>query len=168
MIEHNRPFYALLEPAAEFVLRFPYSEDVDSANTEFMGKVANDKNATEDESVALVSLGGCRYRLAEKLDGLFSVLPLNWGDEFFAETIGEHMLKFLNTASPLKYAHFRSLTSTQFTSQELASDLIHRFKGGWEVVAGGMLTISIPVEKVQDFRAEMEQSGLWPLGISQV
>jgi hypothetical protein len=167
MAQQLSPFYAFLEPTAEFVLRFPYSEDLDTANMEFTGKVTDDKYATEDESVALVSLGGCRYRLAEKLDGPFSVLPLNWGDEFIAESIGERLLKLVESASPQKYAHFRSLTAMQFSSRELASDLIHRFDGGWEVVAGGMLTISVPVEKVQEFRAAMEQSGLWPLGVSQ-
>ncbi|MBP8902252.1 MAG: hypothetical protein KBG41_06505 [Thiobacillaceae bacterium] len=41
-------------------------------------------------------------------------------------------------------------------NEEPLAVLVHRFDGGWETVAGGMLTLSVPAGVATDFAREAE------------
>ena len=166
MADHPSPFYSLVEPATQFTLRFPYVDDIDFYELDSHKDGAASPRELVEEPVMLVPLGQDRYRLAERLDGVFSELSMNWGDEFIAEDSGPGRLTFQRMVEPRKFVHFRLITSPGFRSQTRVIGHIHRCGGGWETVAGGVLTITIPVEGAKEFIAAMEQDKLWPVGIS--
>jgi hypothetical protein len=166
MADHPSPFYSLVEPATQFTLQFPYVHDIDIYERDLHQVGAASPREIVEEPVMLVPLGQDRYRLAERLDGAFSELFMHWGDEFIAEDSGPGSLTFLRMVAPRKFVHFRFITSPGFRSETRVIGHIHRCGGGWETVAGGMLTMTIPVEKEQEFIAAMELEKLWPVGVS--
>lgn len=138
-------FYCLVEDASDVVLEFPV--DGDSG-----GPFWNDDGVLDlrrckewdQEDVGVVSLGGNRYRLAERLMGPFSGLRLYWGDEFTADKVQDNALRLTSVCTPQPYAHFRFLTSGVFNNEHQLARRLHALGGGWEAVAGGMLTLTVP------------------------
>lgn len=165
MSEYPSPFYAQLEPSSKFVLEYPYVEDVDFTKLQFTGTEEQVNWEVAEELVALVDLGGGLFRLAEKLDGPFSGLPMSWGDEFFALVSGPGKLRFQRMDTPQKYSHLRLFLSSPFEADGRASELIHQHGGGWEVVASGMLTATVPVEKEQALFNDLRQANAFPVGL---
>ncbi len=103
------------------------------------------------ERIEAVRLAPQHYRLACRSDGPFSCLQLYWGDEFYASTAGDGSLTLNRVAMPRPFAHHRFLTSAPFGNGMPAATLVHELGGGWEAVAGGMLTISVPTEQSDEF-----------------
>ena len=129
MNEHPSAFYAQLEPSSKFELEYPFVDDIDFTKLHF--NRAGDQAEWEvvEESVALVDLGGGLFRLAEKMDGPFSALPMSWGDEFYALECGPGRLRFQRMDCPQKFSHLRLLLSGPFESDGKASELIHLTRG---------------------------------------
>jgi hypothetical protein len=119
-----------------------------------------------EESVPLVDLGGGLFRLAEKMDGPFSALPMRWGDEFFALESSESRLRFQRMDIPQKFSHLRLLLSGPFEPDGKARELIHQQGGGWKVVAGGILTATVPVEKEQALAQSLRDANAFPVGLA--
>jgi len=103
------------------------------------------------ERVSVVELGENKYQLANLFD--LSLLRLNWGDIFYAEKDGEY-LKLQKIEMPMPYKHYFSLGGA-FGNNTPKSDLIHRLNGGWKTFALGCLTVSIPIDKVEEFENEL-------------
>ena len=99
--------------------------------------------------------------------GPFSGLPLSWGDEFFALESGPGRLRFQRMDSPQKFSHLRLLLSGPFESEGKASELIHRHGVGCEVVAGGMLTATVPMDKAQALVQELREASAFPPGLAR-
>lgn len=156
-------FYGLVEGASDLVLEFPV--DGDSG-----GPFWNDDGALDlrrckewdQEDVGVVSLGGNRYRLAERLMGPFSGLRLYWGDEFTADKAQDNALRLTSVCIPRPYAHFRFLTSGGFNNEHQLARRLHSLGGGWAAVAGGMLTLTVPSEHASELQRLMYDEGLAP------
>lgn len=144
------PFYDALEGAHEYVLLYPVRTG------ECVGPHWNEEGALipgelEEEDILAVPLGGGRYRLAELCFGPFSGCLLRWGDEFEGDAEG-NTLTLRRVVVPPAYQHYFWVTSGGGDLENTAlGDLLHRYGGGWEVVAGGMLTVSVPVANLEDF-----------------
>ena len=167
MNEYPSSFYAQLEPNANFVLEYPYVDDVDFTKLQFNGVGEQADWEVAEELVALVDLGDGLFRLAEKMDEPFSGLPMSWGDEFFALESGPGRLRFHRLVSPQKFSHLRLILSGPFEPDGKASELIHRHGGGWDVVAGGMLTATVPVEKQQALVLALREANAFPVGLAR-
>lgn len=107
------------------------------------------------------------FRLAEKLDGPFSALPMCWGDEFFATETEPRRLRFKNMGRTQRYEHLQLLLSGPFEPEGMASQLIHLHGGGWEVVAGGMFTATVPVGNAQALLRSLQEAGALPVGLTR-
>lgn len=143
------PFYDLLEEAQEFTLVFqgrPDSGGPVFADDGSQLPILHGRSCAVD--VRARPLGGNRYRLCET--AYFSDLTgLLWGDEFFAEPGDGRRLRLAGVAMPRRYRHCTLVG--RFDPYEPVADIIHRLGGGWELVCGGILTISIPAEQWDGF-----------------
>jgi hypothetical protein len=160
--EHPSAFYSLVEGAAEAVLLYPADGDSGGPFWNEQGELDLVRGKDWDEEEAgIVPLGGNRYRLAERLMGPFSGLRLFWGDEFTADPTDEGALRVTSVVVPRRYVHFRFLASKFNNDHPLAIHL-HAMSGGWETVAKGMLTLTVPAEHGAEFQRLMYQEGLAP------
>ena len=157
-------FYPLFEGAIEVVLKFPVDGDsVGPRWDDISGEI--DRSACpdwEEERVAVVPLGGNCYRLAERLMGPVSGLTLHWGDEFRAQNDVDGELRLVAVCVPRPFVHYRFLTRAGFNNQEPIAQRLHAIGGGWESVAGGMLTLTVPSAFAGKFQRWMSDYGLTP------
>jgi len=63
---------------------------------------------------------------------------------------------------PRPYEHFRFLTSSDLKNANPIAEIVHEVGGGWETVAGGVLTLTVPVSRTQEFQSKMNAAGLLP------
>lgn len=157
------PFYGLFEDGSDAVLEFP----IDGQNGGPFWHDDGELDLTrvkewDQEEVRVVSLGGNRYRLAEQSLGPFSGLRLYWGDEFTADPHPNGVLRLTSVCTPRAYVHFRFLTSSIFNNEHQLAVQLHALGGGWESVAGGMLTLTIPVDRARDLQVLMSENGMLP------
>jgi hypothetical protein len=150
------PFYAQFEGATQYRLRFPVDEDDLGPYWLESGELIAGASGQIWERIEAVDLGAGRYRLACKVNAPFSGLRLNWGDEFLTEVTGRNRLRLLRVATPLAYRHYSLIVPRRFDNEEALAVLVHRFGGGWEAVAGGMLTLSVPAGVAADFARAAE------------
>ena len=88
------PFYDQLVGAEKFSLLLPLFVDCAGPSWLESGELGHSGDGEiETEDIEAVSLGGNRYRLAERCLGPFSSLRLHWGDEFFADRLDGNKLK---------------------------------------------------------------------------
>lgn len=156
------PFYGLVEEGTEAVLLYPADGDAGGPFWNERGELdlVRGKDWGE-EDVGIVPLGGNRYRLAERLMGPFSGLRLYCGDEFTADQTDDEMLRITSIVVPRRYTHFRFLASKFNNDHPLAKHL-HAMGGGWEKVASGMLTLTVPAEYGPELQRLMYEEGLAP------
>lgn len=164
-MEQTNPslFYDQLTGAEKFSLIF--SLDRDGAAPHWLESgdlIPADGGETEAEDIEAVSLGCNRYRLSERCLGPFSSLRLHWGDEFFADRSVGNTLRFTKFVVPRSFEHFRFLTSGSFKNTNPIAEIVHEVGGGWETVAGGMLTLTVPALRAQEFQSKMNAAGLLP------
>jgi hypothetical protein len=62
----------------------------------------------------------------------------------------------LLSGNSLAYQHYSLIVPRRLDNEEPLAVLVHRFDGGWETVAGGMLTLSVPAGVATDFAREAE------------
>ncbi len=157
------PFYDQLVGAEKFSLIFPLSEDCAGPSWLESGELVHSGDCEiETEDIEAVSLGSSRYRLAERCLGPFSSLRLHWGDEFFADRLDGNSLRISKLVVPRPFEHFRYLTSGGFKNSNPIAEILHEVGGGWEAVAGGMLTLTVPALRTQEFQSRMNAAGLLP------
>lgn len=160
------PFYALFESARTFELRFPCDEDGYGPLLLETGEIDAGRclEYSEEPIGAVLLEEGC-YRLAERCAGPFSGLAFNRGDEFIAKAIDDDVLIFERLVLPRKFVHCRMIGSSGFSNQNPFAELLHRHGGGWESIAGGILTFTIPVATVEQFSAEATRLDIMPQGL---
>ncbi len=161
------PFYGLFDGARAYELRFP-------CNEHGVGPILLDTGETDasrctehsDEPIAAVALGNDRYRLAERCAGPFSGLTFNWGDEFIAMAVEGGTLVFERLVLPRAFLHWRMIGSSGFSNENPFAQLLHRYGGGWESIAGGLLTFTVPAASTEQFAEEAFRLGIMPHGLS--
>ena len=155
-------FHALFEAATPFTLSFPAIDGVGPTwreDGELIGALG-DEHATE--GIEAVEIGPGQYRLVCRSAGPFSGLRLHCGDEFIATAGARSLLTLTGVMAPQPYAHQRFLTPTTFSNQHPAADLVHELEGGWESVAGGMLTLTVSAARSAEFLRRMTEAGIAP------
>lgn len=158
---HPSPFYTKFEDATEYNLCFPKDEDGLGPYWLESGQLSVSEGGSQAcEKIEAIDLGAGRFRLAYKAQGPFSGLRLNWGDEFMAEVTDRNRLQLLRIATPLAYKHFQLLVPRGFNNESPLAELVHRFEGGWETVASGMLTLIIPSTTATDFEKSARKANL--------
>jgi len=158
---HPSPFYELFDDATESILCFPSDDDGVGPYWLDSGELDTSQGSSRScEKVEVVNLGDGRYRLALKGEGPFSALRLNWGDEFVAEESGKNRLQLLRVVTPPAYKHYQLLVPRGFDNENPLARLVHSFGGGWECIAGGMLTLTVPSTTAADFEEAAQQADL--------
>lgn len=148
-------FYALLEDATSTRLVYPVDGKGEGPFWDAQGSIDARCQQWEDEDVSVVILGQGRYRLAEKEFGPFSSLGLHWGDEFFAQDEGDGTLRLLSVAMPRRFTHYRFWAcGGRLNNEHPLAELLHGLGGGWECVAQGLLTLTVPVEHSPVFQSQ--------------
>lgn len=163
--ENPSPFYDLLIGADSFSLVFPINQEGTGPHWLETGDLVCADGflaEVEDEDIEAVPLGEDRYRLAEKSFGPFSSLRLHWGDEFIAERVGGNVLQLSRVVMPRKFEHYRFMISSRFASDGPIATIVHQVDGGWETMAGGMLTLTVPMLRVSGFHQLMKAADLLP------
>ena len=140
------PFYDLLKGAQKYDLEFHVDENDEGPHWDDEGTpITTLTSSSEFVGVLAVSLGNGLYRLAE--NPVFEPLTtLNWGDEFQAIEVFSGYLKLTKVVMPMKFRHEHKLISGSLTQGSELSNRIHELEGGWEIVAGGILIVTLPVE----------------------
>lgn len=155
------PFYDQLEGAEKFTLSFPLTRDCVGPDWLESGELVRSKNeGIETEDIEAVCLGENRYRLAERCLGPFTSLRLYWGDEFLADSSTGNTLILTRVVVPRIYEHYRWLISGGFKNEHPIANLVHEVGGGWETVAVGILTLTVPAARSQEFHSRMNAAGL--------
>ena len=154
------PFYAQFEGASQYRLRYPVDEDDLGPYWLESGELIAGAVGQVWERIEAVDLGAGRYRLACKVNAPFSGLRLNWGDEFVAEEVGRNRLQLLRVVTPPAYEHYQLLVPRGFDNENPLARLAHSFGGGWECIAGGMLTLTVPSTRAADFEDAAHQAAL--------
>lgn len=90
------------------------------------------------------------YRLAAN-PFLEASTTLHWGDEVFARVGNGNTLELTKIKTNQRFRH--SSTLIQIDSEHNLSKKIRELGGGWEFVAGRLVTISIPNEKWDKFES---------------
>lgn len=145
------PFYDALEGAQEYVLLYPVRSG-EIVGPHWLDDGIPFAGDYDEEPILAVPLGGGRYRLTELCAGPFSCCLLRWGDEFEADTESD-TLTLRRVVMPPAYQHYFWMTSGGGLENTALGDLLHRYGGGWELVAGGMLTASVSVASLDAFEA---------------
>ena len=163
-LPNSSSFYDHLIDAKKFNLCFPLDQDDCGPYWTQTGELILRMGDMpwEEEEIEAVSLGSNRYRLAERCLGPFTSLRLYWGDEFLADRAQENTLNLTRVVVPRLFEHYRFLTSKGFSNANPIAELVHEVGGGWETVAVGMLTLTVPVFRAQEFQLKMNAAGLLP------
>lgn len=146
------PFYALLDGASSFTLMF----EVDAAGE---GPIYQPDGTLavlidgqiEEAEVQALHLGDDRYRLCE--NNPLQISNMHWGDEFFAVRGDGDRLQLTRVAAPSRFQHVTLVLTGGMDPDGALSRLVHRFGGGWEAFAVGVITITIPAENWDAFEA---------------
>jgi len=175
------PFYAQFEDAQPYLLVYPSSDDEGGPHWSDTGDLIDLEDAeVMQESIQAVPLGKGRYRLAERCDGPFTCLRLNWGDEFEAEETEQGVLELQRVVMPQQYAHLRCSSDAdlvperatayamphftagclKFSNKHPIAQLVHELHGGWESLTGGILTFTIPQANLPVFWQEIQARSL--------
>ena len=85
-----------------------------------------------------------------------------WGDEFFADRSQGNTLNLTKVVVPRTNEHVRWLISGGFKNENLIAQLVHEVGGGWETVAVGILTLTVPALRAHEFHSRMNAAGLLP------
>jgi hypothetical protein len=154
-------FYALFEGSIDVTLHFPVGPE-GGPLWDDQGKVDLSRcPEITDEEVSVVDLGAGRYRLAERCYGPFSELRIYWGDEFTAEKQSNGSLILQQVILPRRFQHYRFIRSG-FNNDDPVAGIVHGLEGGWETVAKGMLTITIPRFQANEFGRLLHEQQLIP------
>lgn len=131
-------------------------------------RTSSDLSADTQWGIEAVQLGPDHFRLVFRSDGPFSPLRLHWGDEFIATPRDDGALTLIRVLTPQPYAHYRLLISGGFGRDAPAAMLVHEMGGGWEPVAGGILTFTVPAARSELFAKRMAASGVTPGALTMV
>ena len=148
-------FYALLEGANQYQLLIEVNAESKEPTLLPDGTLATSpKNVLLVADISAVPLGGDRYRVSE--NNFFEPHELFWGDEFVAVSEGESKIRLKKVVMPKKFQHITSVCEDSWDPEGEEAKLIHKLGGGWDLVFGGLLTITIPVENWAVFEAYMD------------
>ena len=154
----SNAFYDQFNGAKEYILEFAANADYEGPFCDESGNIDRSFTAElAEEPIMAIDLGNNRFMMALKCMTLLSGLRLNWGDEFFAERAGNN-LRLIKIAMPLRYMHISSFTELGFSNEVNIAKIVHSLGGGWETLAGGLLTITIPTSAYSEF-LERARSG---------
>jgi len=151
LVSVDSRFYDLIKGAKEYDLEFAVNETGGGPNWDDQGVPISIATSTQEiVRISAVPVGGNLFRLAKNV--FFEPLTeLSWGDEFHAVEVSTGHLELIGVVLPLKYRHERILMPGSLTDGGMLSfsaflNKIHELDGGWEIVAGGILTVTLPVE----------------------
>lgn len=98
-----------------------------------------------DATLLVVDLGNGRFRLAENpcFDDLTTLF---WGDEFYATETQSGELQINKIALPLKFKHQTCIVGGKIDVNSEFFKKIVESGGNWELIAGGFLITSVPVD----------------------
>jgi len=146
-------FYLRLQDSKPYRLQMPVDKDGFGPVLAPDGFVQDGLNPSQrkidEESILAVHLGGERYRLAENLTEPFCLSKLRWGDEFMARESVAGVLVLTRVCYPAAYRHYTFIGAMDRDSELL--NRIHERGEGWSRAAG-IVTLSIPSERVLDFK----------------
>ena len=102
-----------------------------------------------DATLLVVDLGNGKFRLAENpyFDDLTTLF---WGDEFYAMETQSGELQINKIALPLKFKHQTSIVGGKVDLNSEHFKKIVESGGNWELIAGGFLITSAPVEVLNE------------------
>lgn len=142
------PFYDLVEvDEQQTTLHYGVDSGGNGPCWDEAGKVLTDLEGKDQAWVYVHALGDGRYRIVG--NDLAGGLRLTWGDEFYASGDGEE-LTVQAVVLPRRFQSYRFLWSGMDNDCPQAQ-LLHELGGGWESLMGGILTLTVPVERADEF-----------------
>jgi hypothetical protein len=139
-------FADLLTGAKLRCLHFSGSDQSEGPFWNEEGEVIEQQNGLSlDATLLVVDLGDGKFRLAENpcFDDLTT---LYWGDEFYATETQSGELAINKIALPLKFKHQTSIVGGKIDLTSEHFKKIVESGGNWELIAGGFLITSVPVD----------------------
>ena len=146
----NEKFADLLTGAKLRCLHFSGTDQSEGPFWNEEGDVIEHRNGlTLDATLLVVDLGNGKFRLAENpcFDDLTTLF---WGDEFYATETQSGELQINKIALPLKFKHQTSIVGGKIDTNSEYLNKIVESGGNWELIAGGFLITSVPVEVLNE------------------
>jgi hypothetical protein len=146
----NKKFADLLTGAKLRSLHFPGTDQSEGPFWNEEGDVIEQENGLPlDATLLVVDLGAGKFRLAENpcFDDLTTLF---WGDEFYATETQSGELQINKIALPLKFKHQTSIVGGKIDANSEYLNKIVESGGNWELIAGGFLITSEPVEVLKE------------------
>lgn len=148
---HEHSFYQMLTGAKEFLLSFPVDSNGEGPFWAQDGSLINSPDGYQECSkLMMVDLGNNSFRIAEN-PFLEAPTTLHWGDEVFACLSNENTLELTQINANQRFRHMT--TVMRIDAEHPMSKKIHELEGGWECVAGGLVTITIPSNNWDEFES---------------
>ena len=148
--QSNKKFADLLTDAKLRCLHFPGTVQSEGPFWNEEGDVIEQQNGLPlDATLLVVDLGDGKFRLAENpcFDDLTTLF---WGDEFYATETKSGELEINKIALPLKFKHQTSIVGGKIDLNSEYFKKIVESGGNWELIAGGFLITSEPVEVLNE------------------
>ena len=146
----NEKFADLLKGAKHRSLHFPGTAQSEGPFWNEEGDVMEQENGLPlDATLLVVDLGNGKFRLAENpcFDDLTTLF---WGDEFYATETQSGELEVNKIVLPLKFRHQTSIVGGKIDVNSEHFKKIVESGGNWELIAGGFLITSVPVEALDE------------------
>ena len=143
-------FADLLKGAKRRCLNFPGSDQAEGPFWNEQGDVIEQRNGLHlDTTLLVVDLSDGKFRLAENpcFDDLTTLF---WGDEFYATETQSGELQINKIALPLKFKHQTSIVGGKIDVNSEHFKKIVESGGNWELIAGGFLITSVPVDVLNE------------------
>lgn len=148
--QSNKKFADLLTGAKLRCLHFPGTAQSEGPFWNEEGDVIEQQNGLPlDATLLVVDLGDGKFRLAENpcFDDLTTLF---WGDEFYATETKSDELEINKIALPLKFKHQTSIVGGKIDLNSEHFKKIVESGGNWELIAGGFLITSMPVDVLNE------------------
>lgn len=148
----NEKFADLLKGAKRRCLNFPGSDQSEGPFWNKEGDVIEQANGLPlDATLLVVDLGDGKFRLAENpcFDDLTTLF---WGDEFYATETQSSGLQINKIALPLNFKHQTSIVGGKIDVHSEHFKKIIESGGNWELIAGGFLITSVPLDVLNEQR----------------
>ena len=145
-VQSKTLFSNLLKGAIKRVLVYPCNSQSEGPIWSPNGEIMEFKDGHFSESsLSVVKIGVGKFRLAENpcFDDLTTLF---WGDEFYATETQSGELQINKIALPLKFKHQTSIVGGKIDLNSEYFKKIVESGGNWELIAGGFLITSVPVD----------------------
>ena len=110
--------------------------------------------------------GAVRYDLCFPCDDDFGGPHLMSNGDIDADRNKEQSEEPIMVVLPRRFVHWHMIGQAGFSNSNAFATLLHSYGGGWESVAGGLMTFTVPAERARELHTEAVRADILPKGLA--